>query len=56
MNPVEKLCFIGNRGMGALEFEPAHFGAGINTFPVEVSSLVDIAKKCCPTEKIFNQQ
>lgn len=23
MNPVEMLCFIGNRGMGALEFEPA---------------------------------
>lgn len=23
MNPVEKLCFIGTRGMGALEFEPA---------------------------------
>ena len=23
MNPVEKLCFIGIRGVGALEFEPA---------------------------------
>jgi serine/threonine-protein kinase HipA len=23
MNPVELLCFIGKRGMGALEFEPA---------------------------------
>jgi serine/threonine-protein kinase HipA len=22
MNPVEMLCFIGQRGMGALEFEP----------------------------------
>ncbi|MCC6817963.1 MAG: HipA N-terminal domain-containing protein, partial [Bacteroidia bacterium] len=22
LNPVELLCFIGNRGMGALEFEP----------------------------------
>ena len=22
MNPVEQLCFIGSRGMGALEFEP----------------------------------
>ena len=25
MNPVEMLCFIGTRGMGALEFEPAAF-------------------------------
>jgi serine/threonine-protein kinase HipA len=23
MNPVEMLCFMGSRGMGALEFEPA---------------------------------
>ena len=23
MNPVEMLCFIGSRGMGALEFEPS---------------------------------
>jgi serine/threonine-protein kinase HipA len=28
MNPVEKLCFIGFRGMGALEFEPAQLKAG----------------------------
>ncbi|MCK9312299.1 MAG: HipA N-terminal domain-containing protein [Bacteroidales bacterium] len=25
MNPVEMLCFIGTRGMGALEFEPVTF-------------------------------
>lgn len=25
MNPIEMLCFIGTRGMGALEFEPAIF-------------------------------
>jgi serine/threonine-protein kinase HipA len=25
MNPVELLCFIGTRGMGALEFEPSQF-------------------------------
>ncbi len=45
MNPVEKLCFIGARGMGALEFEPAQFKAGKNTFSIEVKSLVDIARK-----------
>src|SRR5690606_19182405 len=28
MNPVEKLCFIGTRGMGALEFEPAQIKSG----------------------------
>lgn len=45
MNPVEKLCFIGTRGMGALEFEPAQLKAGKNTFSVEIASLVDVAKK-----------
>lgn len=45
MNPVEKLCFIGSRGMGALEFEPASLKPGKNTFSVEVSSLVEVAKK-----------
>lgn len=45
MNPVEKLCFIGSRGMGALEFEPAQSKANKNTFAVEIKSLVDIARK-----------
>ncbi|MFA0960608.1 type II toxin-antitoxin system HipA family toxin [Roseivirga sp. BDSF3-8] len=45
MNPVETLCFIGQRGMGALEFEPAQFKAGTNTFSVEIDQLVDIARQ-----------
>ena len=45
MNPVEKLCFIGSRGMGALEFEPAQFKEEKNTFSIEISGLVNIAKK-----------
>lgn len=44
MNPVEKLCFIGSRGMGALEFEPAKFSERQSAFQVEVDSLVDIAR------------
>jgi len=53
MNPVEKLCFIGNRGMGALEFEPAQLKAGKNTFAIEISGLVDIAKKMVSTREKF---
>ena len=45
MNPVEKLCFIGTRGMGALEFEPAQIKASKNSFPIELDSLVEVAKK-----------
>lgn len=45
MNPVEKLCFMGKRGMGALEFEPAQIKANKNTFSIELDSLVAVAKK-----------
>ena len=45
MNPVEQLCFIGSRAMGALEFEPAQLKASKQAFDIELSSLVDIAKK-----------
>ena len=53
MNPVEKLCFIGNRGMGALEFEPAQMKQNKNTFPIEIESLVDIARKMLSERQSF---
>ena len=45
MNPIEKLCFIGTRGMGAIEFEPAQIKSGVKTFSLELNSLVELAKK-----------
>lgn len=45
MNPVEKLCFIGKRGMGALEFEPTQIKKEIKSFSLELDSLVEVAKK-----------
>ena len=45
MNPVEKLCFIGSRGMGALEFEPSEFPTTQNTYKIEIDNLVNIAQK-----------
>ncbi len=45
MNPIEKLCFIGSRGMGALEFEPAKFKNAKHTFSVDIDELVDLAKQ-----------
>ncbi|MGQ1910989.1 type II toxin-antitoxin system HipA family toxin [Marinifilum sp. RC60d5] len=54
MNPVEKLCFIGFRGMGALEFEPSEFKATKNTYKVEVDNLVSIAQKMLNQREDFN--
>ncbi len=45
MNPIEMLCFIGTRGMGALEFEPSQFKANKRAFDIEVDSLVNISQK-----------
>jgi serine/threonine-protein kinase HipA len=53
MNPIEQLCFIGTRGMGALEFEPAHFNPVKRTFQVEMDSLVNTAKKMLSERKDF---
>lgn len=53
MNPVEKLCFIGSRGMGALEFEPALQKSNTNTFSIELNSLVDFAAKILSIRKGF---
>ncbi len=53
MNPVEMLCFIGKRGMGALEFEPTILKQNINTFSIEVDSLVEIAGKMLAEKEDF---
>jgi serine/threonine-protein kinase HipA len=44
-NPVERLCYIGARGMGALEFEPAILGSPARGRKLEVAALVDLANK-----------
>jgi serine/threonine-protein kinase HipA len=44
-NPVERLCYQGNRSMGALEFRPAQDNYLENGSAIEISSLVDIAKQ-----------
>ena len=53
MNPVETLCFIGSRGMGALEFEPATLTESNSPFSVDIDSLVDIARKMLTKKEAF---
>jgi len=53
MNPVEMLCFIGTRGMGALEFEPPVLKESKRTFSIEIDSLVDIAQKMLSQKESF---
>lgn len=53
MNPVEMLCFIGKRGMGALEFEPATFEERKRATSIEIESLVEIAQWVLSKRKSF---
>ena len=53
MNPIEQLCFIGTRGMGALEFEPTQLKSTKNSFQVEINSLVDIARRMLDKREKF---
>ncbi|ALU27997.1 MULTISPECIES: HipA N-terminal domain-containing protein [Myroides] len=43
LNPVELLCFIGKRGMGALEFEPV-IGKESTSYDLELSDLIETTK------------
>lgn len=54
MNPVEQLCFIGTRGMGALEFKPAQF-KNKQAFTIEVKSLVEMAQKMLSKRDDFEE-
>jgi serine/threonine-protein kinase HipA len=44
-NPVERLCYIGTRGMGALEFEPAILGQPTHRRKIEIAALVELANR-----------
>jgi serine/threonine-protein kinase HipA len=44
-HPVERLCYLGRRGMGALEFQPATLEAPNKGRAVQVASLVDLANQ-----------
>ena len=43
-SPVERLCYSGKRGMGALEFSPAMMDRHDTSVPVEIAALVDLAQ------------
>ncbi|MBU2020557.1 MAG: type II toxin-antitoxin system HipA family toxin [Bacteroidetes bacterium] len=53
LNPVEILCFIGKRAMGALEFEPVVSDVNSESTQIELSSLINIADEILNERKKF---
>ncbi len=45
MNPVERLCYMGSRGMGALEFKPTIKDSPSKTHRLNIEALVDLANR-----------
>lgn len=52
-NPVERLCYTGARGMGALEFKPALFGRANQSNELEIAELVGLANKILDERSSF---
>ena len=44
-NAVERLCYVGQRGMGALEFRPSHGPRPTTSHDLEVAALVALASE-----------
>lgn len=56
LNPIETLCFIGTRGMGALEFKPAYLGLSTYAEKINVSDLVKIANDILTGRRDFSSR
>lgn len=56
VNPIERLCYIGDRGMGALEFQPAQSSFQLDSTELEVDGLVNAARKVLSEKATLNTE
>ena len=52
-NPIESLCFLGKRCMGALEFEPATDLSYDPHIKIEIDKLVEVAREALTEKSTF---
>ncbi len=53
-NPVERLCYIGQRGMGALEFAPVIGLRSSKSKTLDLAAMVDLASKVLTQREAFS--
>lgn len=51
-NPIERLCYIGKRGMGALEFSPLLGANKLADAPINIQEMVKLASEILTARKI----
>jgi serine/threonine-protein kinase HipA len=54
-NPVERLCYIGERGMGALEFKPAKYKGRTSDVPIDIKDMVELASQILTDREKFEE-
>ncbi|MBC7539290.1 MAG: type II toxin-antitoxin system HipA family toxin, partial [Bacteriovorax sp.] len=54
-NPVERLCYIGERGMGALEFKPTKYKGRNNDVPIDIKDMVELASQILTDREKFEE-
>lgn len=54
-NPVERLCYMGTRGMGALEFKPSSFKRKGKESSIEISEMVELASQILTDRESFKE-
>ncbi len=54
--PIDRLCYLGRRGMGALEFRPALRDRQSGSVPVDVAELVDLANTALAEKEMLSTQ
>lgn len=52
-NPVEALCYLGRRCMGAMEFEPATGPESDSSRKIEIDTLVEVAREALAAKESF---
>lgn len=52
-NPIERLCYQGKRGMGAMEFVPAYADYLENSEKLEINSLIEVANQVLQNKEAF---
>ncbi|MDR1161469.1 MAG: type II toxin-antitoxin system HipA family toxin [Tannerellaceae bacterium] len=54
LTPLDRLCYVGKRGMGALEYEPAHTDKALNeSSRIEIEQLMALAKDVLNQREAF---
>jgi len=53
-NPIERLCYMGKRSMGALEFEPVLSKQRDSSQALEIDKLVELASKALTAKENLN--